>query len=302
MAYQTGDNILDTHYNDFGTSVNALWGTGTGDAGYGESTTVSTVSDGDTITAAQWSTVLSRITSIKDHQSSSVTAITSPSTGDLIEAFTALSTNISTITTNRLNVHARQSAVNNNIDNTSNFTGTITQTGRFAWGSANQARYFFNAGGRLSCSWSLSGHTSDNKANNWAALATACGTFQITAQSSGKSGGSGSTSTNDTNAGFYDLGTSFAVVFKQFEDDSPYTASFIQLSAQTASSATQVELKSEWSDAAADQTSFNKSIYNVQDIVDGTKRSTMSSEKHNTTHVSDNGGTITFSTVTNSHS
>ena len=62
MAYQTGDNILDTHYNDFGTSVNALWGTGTGDAGYGESTTVSTVSDGDTITAAQWSTVLSRIT------------------------------------------------------------------------------------------------------------------------------------------------------------------------------------------------------------------------------------------------
>ena len=28
MAYQTGDNILDDHYNDFATSVNAVWGPG----------------------------------------------------------------------------------------------------------------------------------------------------------------------------------------------------------------------------------------------------------------------------------
>ena len=35
MAYATGDTILDTHYNDFATSVNTLWGTGSGDDGYG---------------------------------------------------------------------------------------------------------------------------------------------------------------------------------------------------------------------------------------------------------------------------
>ena len=38
MAYTSGDTILDDHYNDFATSVNALWGTGSGDAGYGQST------------------------------------------------------------------------------------------------------------------------------------------------------------------------------------------------------------------------------------------------------------------------
>ena len=51
MAYQTGDIILDTHYNGFVTSVNTMWGAGTGVRGYGQSTTVSTVSDGTTITA-----------------------------------------------------------------------------------------------------------------------------------------------------------------------------------------------------------------------------------------------------------
>ena len=64
MAYATGDTIPTPHYNDFATSVNTLWGTGSGDDGYGNSSTVSTVSDGTTITAAQWTTLLARITSI----------------------------------------------------------------------------------------------------------------------------------------------------------------------------------------------------------------------------------------------
>ena len=51
MAYTSGDTILDDHYNGFVTSVNALWGTGTGDKGYGQGTTVSSVSAGNTITA-----------------------------------------------------------------------------------------------------------------------------------------------------------------------------------------------------------------------------------------------------------
>jgi hypothetical protein len=63
MAYTSGDTILDDHYNDFATSVNAIWGTGTGDSGYGESSTVSAVSAGATITATQWTTLLARISS-----------------------------------------------------------------------------------------------------------------------------------------------------------------------------------------------------------------------------------------------
>jgi hypothetical protein len=93
---------------------------------------------------------------------------------------------------------------------------------------------------------------------------------------------------------------SFVVCFKQFAAAyAAYTSNYIQLEALSTS--TYVELRSKWVDAAAEQTGFTKSIYNVRDTVDGTKRTTFRSEKHNTTHISDTGGTISFSTTTNSH-
>jgi hypothetical protein len=294
MAYTTGDTILDNHYNDFATSVNAIWGTGSGDSGYGQGTTVSSVSAGTTITAAQWTTLLARISSAASHQSSSITAISNPSAGNTISAFTALSTNISTITTNKLNVHARQAAVSTNRDNTSTFTGTLTFTNKWAWGSVNQARYFFNAGGRLSIGGSQSGHGADSKGNEWANLLTAAGTYYVYAQTAGKSGGSGTPTTNlTTTAGYHDLTSSYLSVFKQFEDTGPYTASYVEWQLRTQDSGASVEANCLWVDAAADDVSYNKSIYNVQDQVEGTHRMTYGYEKHNVTYVSDAGGTIT---------
>ena len=292
MAYATGDTILDDHYNDFATSVNALWGTGTGDRGYGETTTVSSVTAGATITAAQWTTLLNRINSMKDHQVSSITAITNPSAADVISAYTALSTNIATIDTNRLNVLSRQAVSNTNRDNTNVFTGTLTFTQKWAWASENQARYFFNAGGRLSISGSQSGHGSDSKGNEWANLLTAAGTYYVNAQDSGKSGGSGTPSTNDTDKGYHDLTSSYVTVFQQYEDTGPYTANYVQWQLRTQDSGASVEASCTWVDAAAD-TGYNKSVYTAQDQVEGTHRMTFGYEKHTTTYVADNGGAIT---------
>ena len=295
MAYTSGDTILDNHYNDFATSVNAIWGSGSGDSGYGQTNTVSSVSAGTTVTASQWSTLLARITSMANHQSSSITSISNPSAGDTISAYTALSGNISTITTNRLNVHARDSIVESNCSTTTTLTGTIEQRGTWAWGSEAQARYFFNAGGRLRVRWDLSGHTSDSKANEWNNLAAACGNFYITAQGSGKSGGSGSASTNNTNAGWHDMSGSYVVYFKQFEDTGPYTANYIQLEYYKTSGS--VLFRSKWVDAAADQTSYNKNIYNVLDQVDGTKRTYFGHEEPTTTYISDTWGNGPSQTV-----
>ena len=292
MAYATGDTILDDHYNDFATSVNALWGTGTSDRGYGETTTVSSVSAGATITATQWTTLLTRINSMKDHQGSTITAISNPSAADVISAYTALSTNIATIDTNRLTPATRQAAANTNRDNTNTFTGTLTFTHKWAWASTNQARYFFNAGGRLSISGTQSGHGSDSKGNQWANLLTEAGTYQVTAQASGKSGGSGSPSTNETDKGYYDLTSSYVTVLQQYEDTGPYTANYIQWQLRTQDSGASVEASCIWVDAAADS-SWNKSIYTNQDRVEGTHRMTFGYEKHDTTYVADNGGTIT---------
>ena len=288
MAYTSGDTILDNHYNDFATSVNAIWGSGSGDAGYGQSNTVSSVSAGSTITASQWTTLLARITSAANHQNSSITSISNPSAGDTISAYAALSGNITTITNNRLNVHARDSISETSCSTTTTLTGTIEQRGTWSWGSTEQARYFFNAGGRLRVRWDLSGHTSDSKANQWNNLAGECGNYYINAQDSGKSGGSGSANINLTNLGWHDLTGSYQMAFRQYEDTGPYTANFISL--ELYKSNENVLFRSKWVDGASDQTSYNKNIYNVLDQVDGTKQTFFGHEEPTTTYISDTWG------------
>ena len=90
MAYQTGDEILDDHYNGFAddntNNVNKILGTGSADFGYGQTNTVDTVSAGNTVQASQWNTLLTRMRSIADHQASGITTADSGqlSAGDII--------------------------------------------------------------------------------------------------------------------------------------------------------------------------------------------------------------------------
>ena len=311
MAYTSGDTILDNHYNDFATSVNAIWGTGSSVRGYGQSSTVSSVSAGSTITATQWSTLLDRIRSISDHQgndaSITIDTVTNPSAGNTISAYTTLSADIGTIDTSAAaaaNAAGFGTAITDTAALATSLTGTITQTNTLTFANANAMRYGFNAGGKIEVSWSLSGGTSDDKYNNWVALATACGTYRIFANTSGKSGGSGSASINLTNEGFYDMGTGVVASFQQYEDTAPYTASYIQLNTSlnaAPGSATVMTLSSYWVDGAADQTSYNKNIYNVLDQVDGTKTTTFSWYPPATTYLTATWGTPTWSTTVNSH-
>jgi len=311
MAYTSGDTILDDHYNGFATSVNAIWGTGSSVRGYGQSTTVSSVSAGATITATQWSTLLDRIRSISDHQgndaSITIDTVTNPSAGDTISALATLSTDIGTIDTSAAtatNAAGFGTSVDSGVDNATSLTGTITQTVTLTFASANQMRYGWNAGGKVEISWALAGGTADDKYNNWVALATACGTYQIFANTSGKTGGSGTATTNNTDSGFYDMTTSPVTVFKQFEDTAPYTASYIEVDVSldaAAGSATVMTLTSKWVDAAADQTSYNKNIYNVLDQVDGTKTTNFKWFPPATTYLTDTWGTPTWATTVNTH-
>lgn len=287
MAYSSGDTILDDHYNDFATSVNAIWGAGSGDHGYGQTNTVSAVSTSTTIAASQWTTLLARISSSASHQGSSITSITNPAGGGTISAFTALSGNVTTINTNRLNVSSRAGNVESNCSTTTNLTGTIEQRGTWTWGSTDQARFFFNTGGRISCRWDISSFTADTKANRWNTLAGNCGTYYINAQSSGKSGGGGSPNINNTNLGWHDLTGSYQTAFKQFAA-STYTANYIQLDLYKSNNV--VYFRSYWADAEGDQTSFNKSIYNVQDQTDGTKQTFFGHEESETSHIADTWG------------
>ena len=318
MAFQTGDTILDDHYNGFATSVNAMWGTGTGVRGFGQTTTVATVTTSTTITAAEWVTLLGRCRSISDHQSNdgniTIDSLVDPSAGDLIEAFAAISTDIATLDTSAALATrgvAFGSAVTSLVNATGTFVGTVTQTSTLTFAGGNEARYFFNSGGKVEVSWTVTGGTSDTKYDNWVTLAAACGTYQVFANVSGKTGGSGSTNINLTNYGYFDLTKSAVIAFKQFEDTAPYTASYIQLSVHMnandgtdglGNNGTVMTVKSELVDAAADDVSYNKNIYNVLDQVDGTKRTTFSFTPSAVTYIAATWGTPSWATTTNTES
>lgn len=311
MAYTTGDTILDNHYNDFATSVNTIWGTGSSVRGYGQSSTISSVSAGTTITATQWATLLNRIRSISDHQgndaSITVDTVTNPAAGNTISVISTLAADIGTVDASAAvatNAAGFGTAITDTAALATSLTGTITQTNTLTFSSANAMRYGWNAGGKIEVSWSLSGGTSDDKYNNWVALATACGTYQIFANTSGKTGGSGTANINLTNEGFYDMGTGVVTSFRQYEDTAPYTASRIDLNTNlnaAPGSATVMTLTSLWVDGAADDVSYNKNIYNVLDQVDGTKTTTFSWYPPATTYLTNTWGTPSWSTTVNSH-
>ena len=313
MAYTNGDTIEATHYNGFATSVNALWGTGTGNRGIGQGTTVSAVSAGNTVTATQWSTLLDRIRSLSDHygQDGSITidTVTNPSAGNTISVFSTLAADIGVIDGAQIAVASVAAGYATAVTDTAvvsgTFTNTITQTDTLTFASANEMRYFFNAGGRVYVDWTISGGTADGKYDEWVDLASQCGSYYIYNTTGGKSGGSGSPTTNLTTTGFWDLGTGTTLMFKQVADTSPYTANYIQLQASldaAAGSSTVMTLTSTWQDDAADQTSYNKNIYNVLDQVDGSKTTTFSYEAPATTYITATWGTPAWATTVNTES
>ena len=65
MTYSVGGIIQATDYNGFvsttsGANVNDVWGTGTGDKGWGQ-TALSTVSVGGIVTATNWASLVNNL-------------------------------------------------------------------------------------------------------------------------------------------------------------------------------------------------------------------------------------------------
>lgn len=274
MTYSVGGLIQATDYNGFvstnaGANVNDIWSTGSSDKGYGE-TAVSTISAAATVTATQWATLNNRISSMASHTGSTITARSNPVAGDTIAILAALNTDLTTITTNRLNAVANGTQYvtwTGTSYQSANWTSSLTFTHTVTFASANAARYFFNAGGRIK--WesnkSSTGNTGDPEWNDLAT--TLVGDIYITAGTatqtiSGgsytgttKSGGTGTPSILTSTVGWYDLTTTPAIVYKQFADTGPYTGNYIQISASIDAGATALTLTTLWQNAEGDTTS-----------------------------------------------
>jgi hypothetical protein len=252
MAYSAGDTILDDEYNTFATgntagtgdtsaaSINTIWGSGTGDAGYGQSNVVSAVAAGNTITATQWTTLLGRLNSIRQHQGTSINISSfSVSAGDAIAVIANLSADITTL------YNARTTAASANITAatyTSSWNSSVKATHTVTFAGGDEARYFFNAGGFIKLNPSLSDSTGRNA--QWKFLLDEVGDLKLLAstftrsfsnESSGYgAGGDNTPTTHASTTGYYDLTNStLTSMFKYTIDDAfgygNYRANFYEV-------------------------------------------------------------------------
>ena len=307
MTYSAGNIIVDDDYNIFATgnaagtgdnsvnNINTILGTGTGDKGYGQSTTLAAVSAGATVSATSWANLLARNTTLASHQGTTITSISAPSTGDTIAAYAALSANIDAVNTNRNNAAAEGSDSTVTTSTTTAWNNSSVLTKTFTFASANQARYFFNAGGQIRLSWSRSGGTSSTQNTTWTNLLSAAGTLVLTGAAASKTingvaytgltkiGGSGTPTTLATTEGYYALDGTPSLNFKQVPS-SPYGANEIEVSFSVSGSVLTI-----YTDLSDDYSPPDPAS---PDNVDGTLSQVSTIRLPSTTHLTASWGTV----------
>jgi hypothetical protein len=286
MSYVQGGIIEATDYNGFvsnnANNINAVWGTGSTDKGWGQ-TAISTVSVGGTVTATQWATLVGNLATAGSQSSSTITSRTQPQVGNIIAILANVATDINTVTTNRGNAAGSGTTSSTWTGATAKTTATgsgvnawtITFTHTVTFPSADQARYFWNAGGliRLDMSKSSTGTDSDP---DWNSFVGTVGTLYLSGRVNSanqliaggtytgftRSGGSGTPSPNLTTTGWYSLtaGAAASNMFQLTNTAATYTSDFIQVTAAVNAGRTAVTFVTTWSSAATSGAGKSRNI------------------------------------------
>ena len=274
MTYSSGGLIQASDYNGFTTSsggLNDIWSTGTGDKGWGQ-TTFTAASIGGTVTATQWASLVNNLSSAGSQTSTTLTSRTAPSAGQTIGILAALATDISSVTTNRGNAAAVGTEYGTFTGTTSKTTATgsgqsawtITFTHTITFPSADQARYFWNAGGRVRLQYGKSSTGTDHDAD-WNTFAGLCGSIYISGRVNSAAqtiagtsytgttriGGTGGTQTTlTTTTGWYQLtaGAAATTIFQLNNTVAPYTPEYIRTTAAVNAGSTTLTLVTTWVD------------------------------------------------------
>ena len=275
MTYSSGSQILASDYNTFTTTaggLNDIWATGSGDKGWGQ-TAFSSASTGSTVTATQWATLVNNLATAGTQTNTTLTSRTAPVTGNIIGILANVQTDINSVTTNRGNAAASGTT-------SSTWTGSIAKTaatgsGGNAWTivwtqtvtfpSADQARYFWNAGGLVRLDMSKTSTGTDIDAD-WNTFVGTVGTLYLSGRVNSAAqtiagvsytgftriGGSGTPSPNLTTTGWYSLtpGAAATTLFQLNSTVSPYTGDYIQVTAAVNAGSTVLTLTTTWNQTA----------------------------------------------------
>ena len=267
MTYSSGGLIQAADYNGFQTSLNAVWSTGTGDSGWGQ-TAISAVSTGGVVTATNWATLINNLSVTGAQEPTTITSRTAPVTGNVVAILANVSADITSCTNNRANATSSGAEVGYASGTTAKTTATgsgqaawtITFTHTVTFPSADQARYFFNAGGRIRLQYGKTSTGTDIDPD-WNTFAGQPGSIYITGIAGNKTiaavaytgttriGGTGGTQTTlSTATGWYALTGTPVTIFQLTNATAPYTNEYIQTNASA--SATVLTLSTVWNQPA----------------------------------------------------
>jgi hypothetical protein len=265
MTYSTGGLIQATDYNGFvsttvGANINA-----TLDTTYGQ-TALSTVAAAGTVTATQWATLNTTISSMASHQGTTITSRTNPVAGNIISVLANVNTDITNCYTNRSNAASQGTqftgwtgtASKTTATGVGNAAWTITFTNTVTFANTNAANNFFNAGGMFKTQFSKTS-TGTAQDTEWNAfIGNVCGAIYLTSTGASKTlngvtytgttkiGGSGTPTTLATGTGFAQLTATPATIYKQFDSGTAYSSNFVQINASVSGAV--LTLTSVWYD------------------------------------------------------
>jgi hypothetical protein len=226
MTYSSGGLIQALDYNTFAqggasvnhnvANVNTVWGVGNSNKGYGQSTTLSAVAAGNTVTATQWATMIARLNSILSHQAGAGTGVTQPTAGNTISYLSTLSSKVTTGYNNRLNFvsNGTDAAATGSVNTAfTQDTGSLTITRTVTFSSGDTARYFFNAGGKILFNFSSTNNAGNSKSTDWESMIDSkLGSILVSGYTNSRTGTGGSVTSSNGALGYWNAGTSNALV------------------------------------------------------------------------------------------
>ena len=275
MAYTAGDTILDDEYNNFLNEVdgvtevygiNHIMGTGAGAYGLGQ-TAISSVTAGNTITAAQWNSLFTGMDNVANHTNDTLTSTTARSAGDTIAIIAALRTDLDTLAASVAAGCPNATAISTSAalqtaTSSTRWAGSHTVEQSVTFSNANEARWFFNAGGKIQINVSRTGNggsSATSKDSSVSELITGLGDFKFGSVASTRSGSTETVTTNGLAIGFHDLTTSYQTVLRLTQNSGTYTSMYFDIQAKAnaaAGSATVVTIRTALVDPDAGDGTF----------------------------------------------
>ena len=242
--------IDDLDFNTLRNKIIEVIGNGAGTYGYGQAIQSSQVFQGNIIRKTQWDGLRNDLLNILVHQNGVTPTLIEVARGSVIgedagDPLQAYDRAIDAARSNRFLLAAGQSTITavSTKTYTSTWSSSASMTVQLTFGSADNARFFFNSGGKIRFTSTRTGGSSTAQNNAWSNILASAGVVEFGADSE----------TLD----FYTLTNSYQTRFESFLS-TPYSAnnykieSLCNVANNSAGTATSLTFRIVWTDAYVD--------------------------------------------------